>query len=151
MFRKALTDANSSHNQVVTVDIKTTIYQTDYGYLVLAVTITLLAMILVTATFYGYWDLGREVSMSPLEIAKAFNAPLLAGEDSNSDSKSLVKSAGHKAVRYGVISGSVELALLADMKNQSTTTIEESGMMSPRHLGIAERDAVVDPRAVHAV
>lgn len=41
--------------------------------------------------------------MSPIEIAKAFNAPLLAQENSNDEVKNLVKSAGSKPVRYGAV------------------------------------------------
>lgn len=41
--------------------------------------------------------------MSPLEIAKAFNAPLLAKEKSNAKVKELVEGAGHKPVRYGAV------------------------------------------------
>ncbi|KAF2213387.1 hypothetical protein CERZMDRAFT_96230 [Cercospora zeae-maydis SCOH1-5] len=47
---------------------------------------------------------GREISMSPIEMAKAFNAPLLADEDSNASVQELVKSAGTKPVQYGRVS-----------------------------------------------
>jgi len=146
MFRKALADANSSVIQAITVDVQmsTNVYHTEYAFLVIAAVITLLAMIFVSTTFHGYWELGRDVSMSPLEIAKAFNAPLLAMEDSNNNNKGLVNSLGHKAVRYGVISEPIEHASLSGMKDNST--IKQSGLKSA-FLGIAERDAVQAPRA----
>ena len=81
--------------------------------------------------------------MSPLEIAKAFDAPLLAMEDSNNDSKALVKSIGKKAVRYGVIVEPVEHTPVYGQKGNGT--IKQGGVRSAI-LGIAERDIVQAPR-----
>lgn len=146
MFRKALADANSSDIQAITVDVQmsTNVYETEYIFLVIAAAITLLAMAFVSATFYGYWELGRNVSMSPLEIARAFNAPLLAMEDSNSDIKGLVNSIGHKPVRYGVIAQRTGRVSLSGLKDRST--IRQRGMQSA-YLGIAERGVVQAPQA----
>jgi hypothetical protein len=145
MFRKALADANSTAIQAVTVDVQssTNVYHTNYTFVAIAVIITLLSIVFVATTFYGYWELGREVSMSPLEIAKAFDAPLLAMEDSNNDSKALVKSIGNKAVRYGVIVEPVEHTLVYGHKGNGT--VRQGGARSAI-LGIAERDIVRAPR-----
>jgi hypothetical protein len=46
--------------------------------------------------------------MSPIEIAKAFNAPLLRQLDSNAEASELCENVGEMGVRYGVVStGSV--------------------------------------------
>lgn len=42
--------------------------------------------------------------MSPLEIARAFNAPMLADQNSNAVSSELVRGAGERPVRYGLVS-----------------------------------------------
>ena len=42
--------------------------------------------------------------MSPIEIAKAFNAPLLSKQNSNATANDLAKSAGSMPVRYGLVS-----------------------------------------------
>jgi hypothetical protein len=68
------------------------------------VILTSIAVFFVTLTFDGYWTLGRNVSMSPLEIAKAFNAPLLESADSNADVKSLMRVVGERSVKYGAVS-----------------------------------------------
>jgi hypothetical protein len=145
MFRKALADANSTATQAVTVDVQssTNVYHTNYTFVAIAVFITLLSTIFVATTFYGYWELGREVSMSPLEIAKAFDAPLLAMEDSNNNSKALVKSIGNKSVRYGVIIEPVEHTPMYGFKGSGA--ISQGGVRSAI-LGIAERDTVRAPR-----
>ena len=145
MFRKALADANSTAMQAVTVDVQssTNVYHTNYAFVAIAVVITLLSILFVATTFYGYWELGREVSMSPLEIAKAFDAPLLAMEDSNNDSKALVKSIGNKAVRYGVIVEPVGHTPVDGLKGNGV--VSQGGVRSAI-LGIAERDVVRAPR-----
>jgi hypothetical protein len=48
-----------------------------------------------------WWQLGRDVSLNPLEVATAFSAPLLAGADTNADWAQLAKAVGAKRVRYG--------------------------------------------------
>ena len=48
--------------------------------------------------------------MSPIETAKAFNAPLLAQEHPNAEVTELVKGAGNKPVRYGEVMDSNQAA-----------------------------------------
>lgn len=50
--------------------------------------------------------LGRSVSLSPVEVAKAFNAPLLVEVDSNAEVKKIVEQIGVTRVRYGAVSSS---------------------------------------------
>lgn len=108
MFRTALDIAvgNGSLVQSVSGVQSTTpaLYQSEYLYLVIAAILTGVAVFFVTLTFAGYSTLGRSVSMSPLETAKAFNAPLLEGANSNADVKSLMRVVGDRSVRYGATS-----------------------------------------------
>nr|KAK5436956.1 hypothetical protein LTR18_009321 [Exophiala xenobiotica] len=108
MFRTALDIAagNSSLIQSVSGAQSNTpaVYESQYLYLIIAAILTGIAVFVVTLTFVGYSVLGRSVSMSPLEIAKAFNAPLLESADSNADVKSLMCVVGERSVRYGAVS-----------------------------------------------
>jgi hypothetical protein len=61
------------------------IYVTNYRYMAAALVLGIASVLAIGQTFYGWWELGRTVSLSPLEIAKAFNAPLLAQVGSNFD------------------------------------------------------------------
>ncbi|RYN58159.1 hypothetical protein AA0114_g2009 [Alternaria tenuissima] len=63
------------------------IYITDPKYMVAAAILSVLSIIAVDATFYRWWELGRPFSMGPLELASAFEAPLLraASEDAGLD------------------------------------------------------------------
>ncbi|TKA83976.1 hypothetical protein B0A55_00219 [Friedmanniomyces simplex] len=109
MFRTSLAFGNSSNVQTVfgTAARTTNVYRSHYDFLAAAVALTLVSILVVLATFAGFWSLGRSVSMSPIEIVKAFNAPLLAAEDSNAEAKELVKCAGGRPVRYRLVPNAV--------------------------------------------
>lgn len=61
------------------------VYVTDYRYMIAAAVLSIASVLAIAQTFYGWWELGRTVSLSPIEIAKAFNAPLLSQVGSNFD------------------------------------------------------------------
>jgi hypothetical protein len=144
IFRTAVAAANSSNIRSVPAQQEATIavYQSNYLYLGLASLFTTLAIILVVPTFIGYWHLGRKVSMSPIETAKAFNAPLLRNEDSNAEADHLIENLGHMGVRYGVIlTGDGNDGLLTKQGlSQSYADISE------RRLEIAPPEYVVNPQ-----
>jgi hypothetical protein len=108
MFRAAVASSNSStpvqHVQASGSGLYTA-YHTDKVFLALATLVSLLAIIAVFLTFFGFWKIGRVVSMSPLETAKAFHAPILREGDSNASVKQLVAEVGKKPVRYGIMGG----------------------------------------------
>jgi hypothetical protein len=52
---------------------------------------------------YGYWHLGRVVSLNPLEIARAFGAPLFEGVDGNVTARDIELERGNVSVRYGAM------------------------------------------------
>jgi hypothetical protein len=62
-----------------------------------------LACLAILPTYRGWWLLGRLVSLSPLEIAKAFDAPMLRGIDANGTSSELARAIGDARVRYEVM------------------------------------------------
>lgn len=105
MFRTAVAAANSSSIQYVQAHQMSTrpIYESHYVFLAIATIVTGIAIACVSLTFHGYWRLGREFSMSPLEIATAFNAPMLRGAESNVDAKTLLNEVGGQAVKYGAV------------------------------------------------
>ncbi|ERF74166.1 hypothetical protein EPUS_03356 [Endocarpon pusillum Z07020] len=79
-----------------------TIYTMDTKYMVLGALVSLMGVVSVGATFYGWWQLGRKVSMSPLEIAKAFDAPLLREMGSNVSNERIPIYIKSQRVQYGV-------------------------------------------------
>lgn len=83
MFRISLAAGNSSSSDLVAqhyiLDGEELVpqYKSRYGYLIAATFISLLACCSVLPAFHGFWRLDRSFSLSPIEIAKAFEAPLL--------------------------------------------------------------------------
>jgi hypothetical protein len=84
----------------VSMTFDETVYIVRYGWLTAAFTLVALACLSILPTYWGWWLLGPPVSLSPLEIAKAFDAPLLRGVDANGTSKELARAIGDVRVRY---------------------------------------------------
>lgn len=107
MFRTAIAAANGTNIQTVSAQqiTRAAVYESHYAYMVGALAITLLAMLLVLPSFHGYWQLGRQVSMSPLEIGKAFGAESLNPINSNARADQIVKRLGDNEIRYGLVDG----------------------------------------------
>jgi hypothetical protein len=145
MFRTAIAAANSSNIQSIPAvqTASVAVYQSHYLYLALAIVFTGLAIIMVLPTFFGYWHLGRKVSMSPIEIAKAFNAPLLKNDDSNADSGQLIKDMGNLGVRYGAASTGLGGNDAKVMKQRLSTSQAE---LSGRRLEMAPPEEVMQPQ-----
>lgn len=80
------------------------VYATNIIYMALATAVSILNLVAAAATFYGWWELRREMSMSPLEIAKAFDAPLLREVGSNVRFNKMERGALMVEIRYGQIS-----------------------------------------------
>ena len=83
--------------------VERAIYVTDYRYMSIAVAIGVLGSFAVGSTFWGWWRLGRDFSLNPLEVAKAFDAPLLKGAGSNIGFKDYPKAIKRRKIRYGAV------------------------------------------------
>lgn len=142
MFRSAIATGNSSTVQrVLATDSSIrTVYRSNYIYLGLALLMTLLGLGFVAPIFYGWWNLGRKVSLSPVETAKAFNAPLLRGFDSNGDADALLKDVGDRTVRYG------EVATLGGSAVRRDTWLPPTDQQTIRRLQMASPEWVRSPQ-----
>ena len=78
-------------------------YFADWGYFGAAAGLEVLAILSVFCVLRDHRRLGRLVSLSPLEIARAFDAPLLQGVNTNNDVKDIIKQIGSTRIRYGVL------------------------------------------------
>lgn len=103
MFRTAVAASNSTYKQIVpSVDnFSTTVYESNYKYLAAAMTVMILATISVLPSLSGWRHLGRPTSLSPLEIAKAFDAPMLRECGSNTTVREALSVVENKKVQYG--------------------------------------------------
>lgn len=78
------------------------IYTVKPLYGVAAIAVMLLNLSVIIPTFHGYWHLGRRTSLSPIEIAKAFNAELLSDVSGNMTIDQILAQQGRTKLRYGV-------------------------------------------------
>ncbi|GAD93707.1 hypothetical protein NECHADRAFT_75613 [Paecilomyces variotii No. 5] len=103
-FRAAVSLSNSTTLQNVSgiEDGLTAIYGLHGAYLAGAIAAIIFGMAAICILFWGWWRLGRSVSMSPIEIARAFGAQIFQTEDSNADLNDVLKELGSKKIRYGV-------------------------------------------------
>ncbi|KAK5168607.1 uncharacterized protein LTR77_005916 [Saxophila tyrrhenica] len=108
------------------------VFHSDMSYFAGAAAVQLLAILAILVTFYGWWDLGRSATLSPLEIAKAFDAPMLVDVLGNSSGNEIAKVEGCRKVKYGAISNGAS----------------EAGSFEPserQRLGIADMEDVSKP------
>lgn len=62
---------------------------------------TLLSIAMIIPSLYGWWQLGRKVSLNPIEMAEALNAPVLQHEDAiHKDADHLLELVGERKVKY---------------------------------------------------
>ena len=140
MFRTALASVKGS--QAVRVQkisakesLDVPVYESSYTYLAIALVFSLLGWTAIVPVFLGWKHLGRPVSMSPIETAKAFGAPVLKVTDSNADTNRILQDVGDRGVKYGAV----------------TTATDANGyryeLKDRAYLGMAEPSIVRHPRA----
>jgi hypothetical protein len=83
-------------------------YRTSYWFMGFGVLSTLIVMGLVIPSYWKYGELGRDVTLGPIEVASAFRAPMLTEGRTNAaeaggDIKELIKDVGHRKVMYGFV------------------------------------------------
>ena len=81
------------------------IFHSEHKYLIANTVLTIFFMGLVLPSFIGWWDLGRRVTLDPIEIAKAFDAPIFQGPGSNATMRQLAQDYGQRSIRYGEAEG----------------------------------------------
>lgn len=106
-FNSSALSSSKSTNYTLSRQVAEIHYESHYAYLVAATVISLVACASLLPTFDKFWTLGRPMSLSPIEVAKAFNAPVLqshAPGASNMPVQRLLSVVGSAQVQYGVSS-----------------------------------------------
>lgn len=102
---RALRAMSTKSGPEQTVSVRETqmvaVYRSHYLYAAISVALSYITTILLFALNVGWRSLGRSFSMSPLEIAKAFDAPLLRDAGSNISGDQIAREFGDEKVRYG--------------------------------------------------
>jgi hypothetical protein len=77
-------------------------YKTNRGFMYGALGSILVCVLCVLPSYWGYWQLGRDVTLGPFEIANAFRAPILDHPSvANAGVKVLIREVGEREVKYG--------------------------------------------------
>jgi hypothetical protein len=121
----ALADLRSNWTQRVPITGYRTlpVYQTSPLLVALGVALSLIGVVAVIPLYYGFWEMGRKVSMNPLEIARAFGAPVMEDLDGNTTSDMISVERGGMAIKYGALDRYGE---------QKKLRVEESGKFTVR-------------------
>lgn len=110
------------------------IFQSNYRYLAAAMAVMLFSLLAVVLQLYGWWEVRRLVSLSPIEIARSFGALLVPYTETLTVNE-ILKAVGQTTVQYDgqVFSGSavprtpaVEALRTLPMKNQAEAFIPPS-------------------------
>ena len=98
------TDLDYNYNTTGREYFRDFYHETDGKYAVAAMACTILAVLCILPAFYGFWQLGRDVTMGPLEIAYAFQGPAFTSvTDTNGNVDTLVNAVGDTQIKYGEI------------------------------------------------
>ncbi|KAH7304721.1 hypothetical protein B0I35DRAFT_400840 [Stachybotrys elegans] len=116
-FRASLQYAKTNNSDATAQQVEyqsgvmTLVFLTDYSRLAIALLVSFVGIFVVLPVFWGWWELGRNVTMNPLEVASAFErmsseGSIFKGTDPNANADEIVKHANAVGmIRYGVLEG----------------------------------------------
>jgi len=118
-FRSAIAFSDPSNKQLVngTEETLVVIYTLEKGYLAGGLVVNLLCVLVVVWLFKGCWFLDRKVTLSPVEIANAFDSPITRGADPNTEVDMLLEQIGGRTVKFGAFSSGNELGVSSQEEN----------------------------------
>ena len=91
--------------------------------LILGLVLSLAPIAAILPLYHGYQSLGRSVSLNPVEVARAFGAPLLEGVDGNATAADVEMEKGWVKVKYGTVER---------VGREKVLRVEDSGASSVR-------------------
>lgn len=99
MFYASIYQAYQDQISIQTLDqtpdwISANEYRVLWKYWAGSVGVTLAIILFILPTFYGFWTLARKTTLSPLETARAFHAPVLREAPKHLDTPGLLKELG---------------------------------------------------------
>ena len=115
------------------------VFRVSYAYAVGASCVVLLCALATAPLLSGWRRPGRDLSVSPLEVANAFDAPLLAGVPSGASVGTMLRAVGGVEVRYGEprANGYGDVGLDEYMVQESTEGDEHKGFVIGRATEVA--------------
>ncbi|KAL9095224.1 MAG: hypothetical protein Q9165_002480 [Trypethelium subeluteriae] len=96
-------DFGTSQNIAMEAVSQKVVFVLNWNFLAAALAVMVLNIIGALTALSGWRMIGREVSMSPLELAKAFDPEILHEAGSNMTAEEIVEVTGSRRVRYGAV------------------------------------------------
>jgi hypothetical protein len=102
MFRAAILASTSTEIQTFAAQRTSSalVFYSEYSFLAAALVAMLFAILVVLYMLRGWWKFGRTVSLSPLETAMAFCAPMLQRAGLGSTAHEILNGIGRISVLY---------------------------------------------------
>jgi hypothetical protein len=102
LFRASIAAStdNDAQNFGVLRTNMTLIYQSNYNFLAAALAAMSLALFAVLLQLWGWWELGRQVSLSSIEIVRAFGALAVQQPNKTSGVGEILELVGKTEVKY---------------------------------------------------
>lgn len=140
MFRASLQASTATDVQTFSVQRtnEALIFYSNYRFLAAALAVMLLALLAVLFLLWGWWELGRHVSLSPLETAKAFGPPMMQDAGSNSAVDGILEAIGPMGVRYDGEGGIILQSPEGRNEEESKEEVTEHGHQMQQDSGEAE-------------
>ncbi|KAK5173051.1 uncharacterized protein LTR77_003173 [Saxophila tyrrhenica] len=129
-------DSGVEINQIVPAvkETRENLYKSDLRWFAGAAIFELLTALAVLPMFWGWWKIGQDLTLSPFQIALAFDAPLLRDVNSASGVWEIVQQLGRLKLKYGVDT------------NLRYAAHGEDVAYAPGRLGLACEQVVAPPR-----
>ena len=110
-------------------------YKTHYWYMFGGVIVSLACILLVLPTFWRYGELGRKVTLGPIEVASAFRAPMLTegrpnAAEAGGDIHELIRDVGDRKVQYGFVEEAAPVNV-ANNRQSVRLAMAEPGSVRP--------------------
>lgn len=110
-------------------------YKTNFAFMYGALASMLVCVICVLPVYYGYWQLGRPVTLGPFEIAAAFRAPDLH-HPKNAPIETVIKDLGNRKVKFGEVMDGHDIGKIGVAEADKVASLP--GAHSPRAAEFAE-------------
>jgi hypothetical protein len=150
MFRMAV-NASSADDRTKASAVSTGLvnyYQSSFLFLGIAIAIVWLNVFVIVPLFWGWWELGRKVSLNPVEVAEAFNAPILRKDVGHRNIDGLLKHVGDRPLVFKPVEhragadGERRVITRMEMVQPDVEMQENHGQHVHRHGMFQRRDSV---------
>lgn len=110
LFYSSIYQAFQSQSSIQTLAqtpdwISTNEYHVLWRYWFGSLAVTLAIILFILPTFYGFWTLARKTTLSPLETARAFHAPVLREAPRHLDMNGVLKEVGKNNIHTDLVTG----------------------------------------------